>query len=61
MGGGGVTQVRTNENRGRGGLESENVHKYIFPKFLAKNNAVFILLNGAEDVQWLPIQMRVFH
>ena len=30
----------TNENRGEGGLDPENVHKYIFPKILAKNNCI---------------------
>ena len=31
-GGRGVNQVRTNENMGEGGLDSETVHKYRFPK-----------------------------
>ena len=35
MGGGGVTQVRTNENKGEGGVDSENVRKYM-PNILEK-------------------------
>ena len=48
MGGGGVTQVRTNENKGEGGgLDSENVHKYM-PKILEITilNSISFLCHG---------------
>ena len=46
MGGGGVTQVRTNENKGEGGgLDSENVHKFmpiLFREITTINSTSFL-------------------